>query len=180
MQSSRDHYTSSSGVLLETPAFGDVSGSDTRGKGSNSYQSAHFVIMTPQSRHFISSYYVQLTGPRHQPSSCWRMTVPHDPQHSGLWSFPCVQRCVKYIKTRRPIFSGYLGAPGCMYFSKCVFLLNAGLSLSLLKGCRMHHFLKGNRNIYRKLVPVWKLNNVFLINFLAYNIRKISYIPNGH
>lgn len=107
---------------------------------------------------------------------CWRTTAPQNPWASVLWSF-LISRDILNVHTKRPIFSGYLSAPGCWDFCKYVLILNVGPSVRLTRNCRMHHFLKENKNIYINLVPVWRLINIFLIYFLA--IMKISYVPSG-
>lgn len=133
---------------------------------------------TDQTCHELSICYIYRASLWLNSNSSWRTTAPHNPWASVLWSFP-VSRDVLNVHTRRPIFSGYFSAPGCWYFGKYVLILNVGPSLRLPKDCRMHHFLIENRDIYLNLVPVWRLINAFLIYFLAFDIVKISYVPNG-
>lgn len=133
---------------------------------------------TNQTCHEFSICYIYKASLWPNSNSCWRTAAPQNLWASVLCSFP-VSRGILKVHTKRPIFSGYLSAPGCWDFCKYVWILNVGPSVRLPKDCRMHHFLKENKSICINLVPVWRLINIFLICFLAFDIMKISYVSNG-
>lgn len=104
-------------------AFGGISGSDTQ-RGAAPTAKCLFCNhndTTDQTCHELSICYIYRASLWPNSNSCWRTTAPQNPWASVLWSFP-VSRDVLNVHTRRPIFSGYLSAPGCWYFGKYMYL----------------------------------------------------------
>lgn len=161
-------------------AFGGVSGSDTHKGLQLLQQSACFaIIMTLPIKHVMNSPFVIFTEPLYDrtqtpaeeqqlPRILGLLFSGASPYPEMFWTFTPGDQYSLAISVLQD--AGTLAN---------ICILNVGPSLRLPKDCRMHHFLIENRDIYINLVPVWRLINAFLIYFLAFDIVKISYVPNG-